>query len=84
MNDLNMLLSCFRETIAAHHPKFPFSGSAAASEFHPSGLRPMPCQDPSDCGQNVLQGAYCDLEYMACACKPDYPVTDSRSCYKGR
>jgi len=58
------------------------SGSAAASEFHPSGLRPMPCQDPSDCGQNVLQGAYCDLEYMACACKPDYPVTDSRSCYK--
>lgn len=48
----------------------------------PSGLRPIPCQEPSDCGQNVLQGAYCDLEYMMCSCKPDYPVTDSLNCYK--
>ena len=56
---------------------------SVAAGPRPSGLRPIPCQEPSDCGQNVLQGAYCDLEYMMCSCKPDYPVTDSLNCYKG-
>ena len=42
----------------------------------------MPCADPSDCAG--AQGTYCDVDAGRCACKPDYPVTDTRHCYKGR
>jgi hypothetical protein len=72
------------ETTEAAVPSrsLPPSSSSTPTPAKTDGLRRIPCHDPSDCGQNVLHGAYCDLDTMLCACKPDYPVTDTNNCYK--
>ena len=45
-------------------------------------LREVPCSTDSECLAE-LSGAFCDLERGLCTCKPDYPVTDTKDCYKG-
>ncbi len=45
-------------------------------------LRRIPCSSNADCSS--AEGSQCDLLEGACDCKPDYPVTDTRRCYKGK
>ena len=47
-----------------------------------SELTSLPCEDPNDC--KSIESSYCDIEANLCRCKPDYPVTDSKHCYKGK
>lgn len=45
-------------------------------------LKNVDCSKPLDC--NELDGTYCDVDVGRCLCKPDYPVTDTNHCYKGK
>lgn len=45
-------------------------------------LRSMSCGREGDC--DIVEGSYCNLDTNLCTCKPDYPVTDTRHCYKGK
>ena len=44
-------------------------------------IQAIPCSNPSDCKD--IDGTYCDADIQMCLCKPDYPVTDTKQCYKG-
>ena len=44
-------------------------------------IQAIPCSNPSDCKD--IDGTYCDADIQMCLCKPDYPVTDTKKCYKG-
>ena len=44
-------------------------------------LARIPCSSPDDCKN--IDGTYCDVDEQLCLCKPDYPVTDTKQCYKG-
>lgn len=43
-------------------------------------IQAIPCSNPSDCKD--IDGTYCDADIQMCLCKPDYPVTDTKQCYK--
>ena len=45
-------------------------------------LKDIGCRRPEDCSD--VDGTYCDADLGFCLCKPDYPVTDTNHCYKGR
>ena len=45
-------------------------------------LKDFACRRPEDCSN--IDGTYCDADLGFCLCKPDYPVTDTNHCYKGR
>jgi hypothetical protein len=47
-----------------------------------SELTSLPCEEPDDC--HSIESSYCDFEANLCRCKPDFPVTDSKHCYKGK
>ena len=47
-----------------------------------SELTSLPCEEPNDC--HSIESSYCDFEANLCRCKPDFPVTDSKHCYKGK
>ena len=62
---------------------FPFSAVETVSSKTNTGpkLQAIPCSNPNDCKD--IDGTYCDADIQMCLCKPDYPVTDTKQCYKG-
>jgi hypothetical protein len=63
---------------------FPATTTKAVTEATNLGpkLKDIGCRRPEDCSD--VDGTYCDADLGFCLCKPDYPVTDTNHCYKGR